>query len=97
MANGTYRFDQSDGTNASHPLRFYEDENKTTAYATGVAVDGSVVTIQTPNEAKTLYYQCSAHAGMGNSCDVSATPASTATGTAPGAPPNAAPNAASWR
>ena len=52
---------------------------ETTPYATGVTVDGSVVTIRTPDEAKTLYYQCSAHAGMGNGCNVSATPASTAT------------------
>ena len=36
-----------------HLLRFYEDENKNTAYATGVTVDGSVVTIRTPTLAHT--------------------------------------------
>ena len=37
----TYRFDQSDGTNALHPLRFYYDVDKTTAYTTGVTVNGT--------------------------------------------------------
>ena len=37
----TYRFDQADGTNALHPLRFYYDVDKTTAYTTGVTVNGT--------------------------------------------------------
>ena len=68
-----YRFDQADGTNASHPLRFYLDAGKTTAYTTGVTTNGTAgsagaytqiaVDEYTPN---ILYYQCSSHANMGN-------------------------------
>ena len=69
----TYRFDQADGTNALHPLRFYYDVDKTTAYTTGVTVNGTqgsagayteiVVSDTTPT---VLHYQCSSHAKMGN-------------------------------
>jgi len=68
-----YEFDQSDSTNSGHTLRFYLDADKTTAYTTGVTVTGTagssgaktVIAVNefTPN---ILYYQCDAHAYMGN-------------------------------
>ena len=73
----TYRFDQADSSNATHPLRFYYDAGKTTAYSTGVTTNGTpgssgaytqiVVSETTPN---ILYYQCSSHALMGSRIDI---------------------------
>ena len=73
----TYRFTQEDGTNASHPLRFYYDAGKTTQYSTGVTTAGTpgssgaytqiVVSETTPN---ILYYQCSSHGYMGSRIDI---------------------------
>jgi hypothetical protein len=72
-----YRFDQSDSTNSSHPLRFYLEADKSTAYTTNVTTNGTAgssgaytqiaVDANTPN---ILYYQCSSHAYMGNFVNV---------------------------
>ena len=76
----TYRFDQSEGTNATHPLRFYLDAARNNLYSTGVTTNGTpgssgaytqiVVSTATPQR---LYYMCSSHPYMGNLARTSST------------------------
>ena len=77
---GTYVFDQTDSTNASHPLKISTTTNGThgggSEYTTGVTVSGTpgtdgkttiVINAQTPT---TLYYYCSNHSGMGGQINI---------------------------
>ena len=73
----TYRFDQSDSSNSSHPINFYLEADKTTTYSTGVTVNGTAgnsgaytqiaVGDETPI---VLHYQCQYHGYMGNAVQV---------------------------
>ena len=83
MQSITYRFDQSDSTNSSHPLKFSTTSDGThnsgSEYTTGVTVVGTAgsagayVEIKLEQDApSTLYYYCGNHSGMGGSITVGA-------------------------
>ena len=70
---GTYKFDQADSSNSSHPLRFATaaDAAGGTEYTTGVTSSGTpgnagaYTQIVVAASAPTLYYYCTNHSGMG--------------------------------
>ena len=81
----TYKFDQADSSNSSHPIKFYLNADKTGLYEGGVTVNGTagsagaytqiVVNDYTPT---VLHYQCVSHPYMGNAVNTSSNSAMSA-------------------
>ena len=75
----TYRFDQSDGSNSNHQIKFYLEADKTTLYEEGVTYNGSAgnsgaytqITVSDTTPV-VLHYQCINHGYMGNAFQTNA-------------------------
>ena len=75
-AGNTYIFDQSDASNATHPIQFSTTGNGSHAggseYTTGITKvgtagdSGATVTVVVTASTPTLHYYCPNHSGMGN-------------------------------
>ena len=78
----TYKFDQSDSSNSSHPLRFSTTSGGShgggSEYTTGVTTSGTpgssgaYTQIVVASGAPVLYYYCTAHSGMGGTANTTA-------------------------
>jgi len=76
----TYIFDQSDSSNASHPLKFSTTSDGThgggSEYTTGVTENGTpgtagaYIQIEITESTPDLYYYCSNHSGMGGATNI---------------------------
>ena len=77
LTPGVWKFDQSDGSNSTHPLKFYRDSAKTVEYDTNVTISGTpgsagaYTQISINNDTPSLlYYQCTEHSLMGHAVEV---------------------------
>ena len=77
----TYKFDQSDGTNGTHPLRLSTTSDGThnsgSAYTDGVTTNGTpgsagayTQIVVDATTVQSLFYYCSSHSGMGGAFNV---------------------------